>query len=146
MLLLFGDELAPHVRILLCPSIRSSGQHVVRKYVVVAKGRNDRDHQIIGRIGVIDVVVLSEDFDDFVNHILVQFGDLCFCPRQLLIIVVTSRVASPDDEIDLALQVRIDPSESLIDEGKWRIAIGGFRAVQTRDSRAPVTFCIFFCG
>lgn len=40
-----------------------------------------------------------------------------------LVVVVTDRVAGPDDEIDLILDILFDPTERLVDQGEGRIAV-----------------------
>ena len=59
---------------------------------------------------------------------------------------MAGRVARPDDEIYLVLQVLVDPSKGLIDEGKRRVAVAGFCAKVARWAFAPMTGMFFVSG
>lgn len=62
---------------------------------------------------------------------LVLVYDLFRRTRNLLVVVVPCRVARPDDEIDVVLEMLIDPFECLIDQRKGRVTTGCLSAVDT---------------
>ena len=58
---------------------------------------------------------------------------------------MAGRVASPDNEVYLVLQVLVDPPKGFIDEGERRVAIAGLCTKVARWAFASMTG-IFFVG
>lgn len=123
MPLLFRDELSPDVQILASPSVRTIGEGVVRKDVIVTKGRNNRHDEIVQRIRIVEVFGLPEDLKKFGNEQLILVDNLHVTSRNFLIIVVTGGVSSPDDEVNLVLDVIFDPVEGSVQQSDGTVAI-----------------------
>lgn len=64
--------------------------------------------------------------------------------RQLLVAIMARRVPGPDDEINVILYILGDPIESAVDEGKGRIAVGGFGAIGTGGAFPTMASNTFF--
>lgn len=75
----------------------------MRKNVVIAKVGHDGYGEIVGGIGVVDVVVLAKDLDELMDQHIIQLDDLLFGAWYEFISVVSSRVAGPDDEVGRCL-------------------------------------------
>lgn len=56
---------------------------------------------------------------------------------------MSSRVASPDDKIDLVFEMVVEPLKRCIDEGEWRITIGRLGAEDA--CRAGITMACRLC-
>lgn len=78
----------------------------MRHNVVISECRDDWNRE---------TGILLENVEEFPGHDFVQVDDFIHRPRDLLIFVVTGRIASPDHEIDISLEILLDPSESRID-------------------------------
>lgn len=118
MPLSLGDKFSPDVGAVLGPSVRTLGEDIIRKDVVVAKVGHNRNGGIISGIGIIDIVVLAKDLDKFVDEHLVQLDDLRLGAWDELVVIVTSRIASPDNKVDRVFEVVIDPLESSVDQAE----------------------------
>ena len=128
--LLLGDESPPDLSIPPGPPVGPRREHVVRENVVITKVRDDGYQHIVGRIGVMKIVIFAKDLDKLLDQKFILLQDLLFRPRQLFIIVMSCRVASPDDEVYRIFEIRFDPSEGLVDQRVWGVAFGVFCPVQ----------------
>lgn len=146
MALLLGDKLPPDLGKFLGPPVGTLGEDVVWENVVVAEVRHDGYGEIVGRIGVVDVVGFAKDLDEFVDEHLIQLDDLLFCARNELVIVVASGIASPDDKVDSIFEVVVDPLESSVDQGDGRITVGLLGAEYTSVALAPMASIIVVGG
>lgn len=116
MLLHFGDEVTPDIEVTASPEIRPSLENIVRQDIIVAKGGNDWNDKVICRIVIRLLLVLSKDFVEFVHEQLVELGDLLDVSGNLLVVVVTCRIASPDDKVDRVLELVANPVKGGIDK------------------------------
>lgn len=132
MLLHFGDEGTPDVQVPPRPGIRASVKDIMGQDVIVSKGWYDRNDQVVGRIVVRFVFALAEDFVELVDEELIQFNDLLGVSREPLVIVMASRITSPDDKVDLVFDLVTNPVKRCVDQGDWRIAVGSLGAVVAR--------------
>lgn len=146
MPLSLGDEFSPDVGAVLGPSVGTLGEDVMRKDVVVAKVGHNGNGGIIGGIGIIDIVVLAKDLDEFVSEHLVQLDDLRLGAWDELVVIVTSRIASPDDKVDRVFEVVIDPLESSVDQAEWRVTVGLLSTEYSSITLAPVASIVAVCG
>jgi hypothetical protein len=64
--------------------------------------------------------------------------------RELLVAIVTRRIAGPDDEIDVILYVLGNPFESAVDEAKGGVAVGRFSTIGTRGTLSAMASDAFF--
>jgi len=96
MVLVFGYELLPKFNILSREFTRAWHHSIVRVYIVIAQSRYNGDSQWNLR----DAAV-SEYFNHLVDGHLVEIVDFLIGSRDLDIVVVSCRVASPNHEIDL---------------------------------------------
>jgi hypothetical protein len=114
--LYLGDEITPDIEVAAGPEVWPSLEDIVRQDIIVAKGGNDWNDLVICRIVIRLLVVLSEDFVEFSHEQLVELGDLLDVSGNFLIVVVTRRIASPDDKVDRVLELVANPVEGGIDE------------------------------
>lgn len=140
MPLRFRDKATPNVQILHRPLVRALQENVVRHDVVVAKCRHNRDHIIVGPSPVL--VRHTEDLSELVHQVFILLDDLLLCAGVLLIVVVSRRVACPNDEINIILDVVLDPLERLVHQRIWRIASRRLCAVDASRSSLAVTCCL----
>jgi hypothetical protein len=119
--LLFGDEAVPDIAVGLKPLVGPRVEDIVREEVIVAKGRDDGNGELLAVIG--------EGIDNLLREERVGTEDVAFVSGNLLVAIVAGTVASPNDKVDLVLEVCANPIESRVDEGQGRVAIGGFGAV-----------------
>jgi hypothetical protein len=82
--------------------------------VVVAKRWHNRNHIVIGTSPVL--VRDAKYLPELVNQELILRYDLLLGTSVFLIVVVSRRVAGPDDKVDVVLDVVVDPSERLVDQ------------------------------
>lgn len=99
------------------------------KNVIVPERRHDRHDKIIVRVGIVDVVSLAKDLDKLGDDELVESNDLLVRSRVVLVVVVSRGIARPDDEVDVILDVVVDPLESRIYQAERTITTGDFRPV-----------------
>lgn len=59
---------------------------------------------------------------------------------------MTSRIASPDNEVDGIFEIVVDPLESSIDQGEGRVTVGLLGAEDAGIASAPVASIITVCG
>ena len=116
----FRNEAAPDVEILHRPLVRPLEEDVVRHNVVVAKGRHDGDHIVVGPSAVL--VRHAKHLPKLLDQKFILAYDLLLRARMLLVVVVSRRVARPDDEVDIIPDIVLDPSECLIDQRKGGVA------------------------
>lgn len=131
MFLNFGNKRPPDVKVSACPEVRTLLEDVMRQDVVVAKGRDYRHDEVVGRIVVRLVLVLCKDFVEFVDEQLVEVGDLLYISRYLLVVVMARGIAGPDDKVDRVLELVADPVEGGIDERNRRVAVGRLGTIIT---------------
>jgi hypothetical protein len=62
VLLHFGDEVAPDIEVTACPEVWPSLEDVVGQDIIVAKGGNDGNDKVIGRVVVRLLLILAENF------------------------------------------------------------------------------------
>jgi hypothetical protein len=89
-------------------------------------------------------VRLAKDFQKFVYDELVLLYDLVLAARYPFVIVVSGRVARPDDKVDVVSYVVLDPFESDIEERLRRVAGRSFGAIDA--SRAGSSMAGAFFG
>lgn len=58
---------------------------------------------------------MAEGIDEFCREDFVELFNLVFRPWYTLVVIVTSRVSSPDDKINLIPQIFLDPVKGLVD-------------------------------
>lgn len=104
----------------------------MRQNVVVPKGWNNRNDEIIGWVGVIYVVGLAKDFDKFVHHKSVELDDLFIRSRKPFIVVMASRVTGPYNKVDLIFYILFDPLESRVHQCEGRVAVCHLGTIVTR--------------
>lgn len=112
-------------------------KNVMRQDVVVTIGRDNWDDEIVGRI-VIVIVRASKNLSKLANDEFVQLDDLVVVPRMFLVVVVTGRVAGPDDEIDFIADVVTNPVEGGVDQRQRGVAARRLGAVVARCAVATV--------
>lgn len=83
--------------------------------VVISKGRDYWHNEVVGWVCIVDVLILAKDFSELGNQELILFNNLLLCPRYLLIIIMSRRIASPYYEIDVVFEVLLDPFECFVD-------------------------------
>ena len=69
-----------------------------------------------------------------------------FCPWDFFVVVVTRRVACPDDEVYGVFEVFVNPVEGCIDQGYGRIAVRGFCAELACRALTSMTGLVIFGG
>jgi hypothetical protein len=141
MPLRFRDEAAPNVQVLHRPLVRALQENVVRHDVVVAKRRHNWDHIIVGPSPVL--VRHTKYLSKLVYQIFILVDDLLLCAGVLLIVVVSRRVACPNNEIDFIPDVVLDPLERLVHQRIWRIASRRLCTVDASRSSLAVACCLF---
>ena len=146
MALFFRDKFAPDVGVVLSPSVGTLGENIMRKDIVVAEVGHDGDGEVVGGISVIDVVVLAKDVDELLDEHLIQPDDLGLTAWDEFVVVVTSGITGPNDEVDFVFEIVVDPFESSVDQGEGRITISLLGAEDAGIARAPVTSIIAVCG
>ncbi|KAL8881566.1 MAG: hypothetical protein Q9198_001250 [Flavoplaca austrocitrina] len=146
MALFLRDKFAPDVGVALSPSVGTLGENIMRKDIVVAEVGHDGYGEVVGGIGVIDVVVLAKHLDELLDEHLIQPDDLSLAAWDELVVIVTSGIAGPDDEVDGIFEIVVDPLESSIDQGEGGITIGFLGAEDAGIARAPVASIIAVCG
>lgn len=114
------DKAAPDIQVLHRPLVRSLEKDVVRHDVVIAKCWHDRNHIVVDTSAVL--VRHAEYLAKLLNQELVLADDLLLRARMFLVVVVSRRVARPNYEVDIILDIVFDPFERLIHQRKWRIA------------------------
>ena len=70
--------------------------------------------------------LLSKNLCEVFDQKLVQFHNLVFCPWYPFVIVMASRIASPNDEVYRIFQMLVDPVEGGIDKKERGVAIRSF--------------------
>lgn len=138
MSLLFRYKAPPDIQVLHCPSIRASREDVVRQYVVVTECRH---YWYRKSVCTTAVTTPSKNLGKLRNHVLVLLYNLLLRARNVVVIVVSRRVASPYNEVYVVFYIVVYPFERLVDESKGRVAARRLCAVNTR--RATVTMA---CG
>lgn len=88
----------------------------MRQNVIVAKCRDDRHDEVVGRIVIRLILILREDFVELFDEQLVELGYLLHISRYLLVVVMACGIAGPDDKVDRVLELIADPVECGIDE------------------------------
>ena len=88
----------------------------MRKDVIVPKRWNDRNDKVICRVRVVEVVGFAKDFNKLVDDEAVEFDDLFVVAGITIVVVVSSRVTCPNNEVNLIFYVLLDPFEGGIDE------------------------------
>jgi len=120
MPLSFWDEASPNIEVLHSPFVRPLEENVVRHDVVVAKCWHDRDHIVIDPSAIL--IRHAKHLCKLLYQELILAYDLLLRACMLFVVVVSRRVARPDDKVDIVLDIVLDPSKCLIDERKRRIA------------------------
>ena len=144
--LFLGDELPPDAGELLGPPVRTWGEDVVWKNVVVAEIGHDGYGEIVGRIGVVEVVGFAKELDEFVDEHLIQLDDLFGAARDELVIVVASGIPGPDDKVDGIFEVVVDPLKGSVDHGDGGVTVGPLGAEDTGVALPPMASIIAVCG
>jgi hypothetical protein len=110
----------------------------MREDVVVPECWNYRDDKVVGGVGIVYVVRLPKDFDKLFHHIFIEFDDLLVRSRESFIIVMPSRIASPNHEINLIFDIVLNPLEGRVDQGKGSVAVCHFGTIIARLAFAGV--------
>ena len=118
----------------------------MREDVIVAEVGNDGDDEIIGRVGVVDVVLLAKHLDEFVDQQLVQIDDLFLASWDELVVVVASRVTGPDNKVNGVFEVVVDPLKRSVDQADGGIAVGFLRTEDTSVAFAPMACIVTIRG
>ena len=134
------DEAAPDVQVLHGPLVRALQENVVRHDVVVAKRRHNWNHIIVGPSPVL--VRHPEHLSELVYQVFILVNDLLLCAGVLLIVVVSRRVACPNDEINVIPDVVLDPLERLVHQRKRRITPRRLCAVDASRPSLAVACCV----
>jgi len=142
MSLLFRDEFSPYIQVRAGPQVRASVEDVVRKDVIVAECRYDWDGEIVVRVVV--MVACVKDLLKLLRNKSVQANDLFSCSRNLFVIVVTSRIACPDDKVNRVSDLLIYPIECRVDKRDGRVAIRSFRSIISSRAVSSMTGITFF--
>ena len=107
----------------------------MRHDVVVSEGGDDG-------YGRTTTKSLLENIDEFLRHHLIEANNFVHCSRDSLVLVMAGRVAGPKYEINVALQIPLNPTESRIDKGHRGITI---RPISPKVSgRSMASMTIFF--
>jgi hypothetical protein len=109
MELMLWYKLAPDLFEPFRPSIWALPEYVVWHDIVISNCRDDRDRETVRG------PLVSKNIDELVHQHLIQLNNLILCSRNLLIVVMTGRVSSPQNKVDVALQVLLYPAESFVD-------------------------------
>ncbi len=144
--LFLGDELPPDPGELLGPPVGTGGEDVVWKNVVVAEIGHDGYGEIVGGIGVVEVVGFAKELDEFVDEHLIQLDDLFGAARDELVIVVASGIPGPDDKVDGIFEVVVDPLKGSVDQGDGGVTVGPLGAEDTGVALPPMASIIVLCG
>jgi len=120
-------EASPDIQVLHCPLIWAGQENVVRHDVVISKCRHDG--YLEGLCGVLLVVAIPKDVGQLLHHELVLRDDLILGARQLLVVVVSCRVAGPHHKINVVGHIVLYPVHGRVDEGRGRVACRCFGAV-----------------
>ena len=139
MALLLGDKISPDIEVSRGPTIRPTKKDIMRKNIIVSKGRNYRNLEIIGRVGVVEVVVLAKDIDEARDEEAVLRKHLILATGDVFVVVMTRTVARPYDEIDAVGDIVFDPLERGIDQRNWAVAVAEFGTVRSGRSGATMT-------
>jgi hypothetical protein len=84
--------------------------------IVVANVGYNWDYEVVVRIAIFLIsIVLAKDLEHLLHHELVELSHLLCCSWVFLVIVVTRRVSSPDDKVDLVPQLFPKPFYCLVD-------------------------------
>lgn len=86
----------------------------MRHDVVVPERRHNRDHIVVNSPAVL--VGHTKHLSKLCDQELVLTYDLLLRTCMFLVVVVSRRVARPDYEVDIVLNIVVDPSERLIDK------------------------------
>ena len=105
------------------------------RHVVVPKCGHDWHRHSRNAPRYSDVVPKTKQSDPLSRHIVVEVHDLVGGAWNLLVIIMPSRVSGPNHEVDVILEILLNPAEGLVDQGKGGIA---FRARGTKVSRRPL--------
>lgn len=74
--------------------------------------------------------MVRKGLDDLFGNGFVCLEDVGGASGVFLVAIMACSVASPDDKIDLVLEVGTNPVESCVYEGHGRVAVGGFGAIR----------------
>jgi hypothetical protein len=113
MSLCLRNEATPDIQILHRPLIGPGKEDVVRHNIIVAERWHDRDH-IVARSSSA-LVRLAKDLCELIDQKFVLLYNLLLCTRQVFVVVMSRRVARPDDKVYIILDIVVDPSERLVD-------------------------------
>ena len=141
----FRDELLPNLEVLGRPLVWALSEDVVGQDVIVSESRDDGNEKVIRRVIVFKVLGLAKHFQEFLHKKLVLRRDLLFAPGKFLVVVVPSRISSPDDKVNIVFQRRVDPSKRLVQEAEGTVAICSLSAVETCRSRTAMASLSLLC-
>jgi hypothetical protein len=127
--LLLGDEAVPDIAVEVQPPVGARIEDVVGEEVIVAK-RGDN--------GDVELVAGGKGLEEFVGNDAVCAQDLLGAAWVVLVAVVTGRVASPDDEVNVVLDISGDPVKGGIDERERRVTVRRLGAKGASKSMAAV--------
>lgn len=146
MPLLFRDKLPPDVQILHCPPVRSLEKNVVWHHVIVAKRWYNWHDEIVRRIRIIGILVVTEHFDKLAHEELILLNDLVFASRKLLIVVMSCGISSPYHKVYRVFDVLVDPLEGRVDKGERSVAVRRFCAIEPSGAVSTVAREILLGG
>lgn len=115
MSLRLGDKPFPDTQVSLCPLIWAKVEDVVWQDIIVSKGWYNGDDKVVGGVIIVLVIWFAKCVDEFLNHVLIQANNLIDASWILLIVVMASRIASPDDKVNRVSQFCFYPIKGRVD-------------------------------
>ena len=108
--------------------------------IIVAKRRDYRYRE-----GLVGSVGSSEDLLEFLYYPSIRTQDLVRISGDLLVTIMSCRIACPYYEINVVLDIIPYPFEGFIYQTKWRVAVRGLCAIDPRRPRTSMAGVLFFC-
>lgn len=121
------DKPPPNIGVFHSPFIRPTQQNIMRHNVVISKSRDDRNPECLRRIFLIRPT--AKHLGELLHHKLILRDYLILSARLLLVVIVSRRVAGPDDKIHVIGYIVLDPVHGRVDEGNGRVAARCFGAI-----------------
>lgn len=101
MVLILRNKPAPDIGEFSGHPVGTGSHDIVRENIVVSQRRNNWDNQIVRRVIIVEVVGFAENSKNPVGDPTIQIENLRFGSRDVGIVVVSCRVAGPDDKVNL---------------------------------------------
>ena len=145
MSLHLGYEAAPNVQVFRRPPVGTAEEDVMRHDIVVAKRRHNRNDKVVDG-PVMVMMPVAKNLCELGDHKFVLLYHLPLRARYVFIVVVSRRVARPDDEVDVVLDILVDPLERLVDERERRVAARRLGAIHARRPMSAMAGCVRRCA